>query len=292
MTCLAVLADIHGNLPALEAVLAEIQQKGVDGVIVAGDLTGGPHPDETIELLRELGSWMIRGNSDSQLLQLARGAAPAAWYTSRQFALLRWSARHIDPATLSFLESLPQQRVVEIAGAPAIRVVHGSPRHAAESIFPDQQPEILDLALAQVGEPALVCGHTHIPWVRERDGRLALNPGAVCGPLSGDVGAQYALLAWREGPGASRAERRWRVEHCTAAYDLARIRADFCASGLLEQGGALARAFLRSIETAQNVALDFLCFAYELAARKGFAGCDVVPDDVWNEAELTFDWNR
>jgi predicted phosphodiesterase len=93
---LAVLSDTHGNLPALEAVLADVRQFAVDGVIVAGDLTGGPHPNETIALLRALNGWLIRGNSDANLLQLAAGEAPEDWYTSRQFALLRWSLHTID----------------------------------------------------------------------------------------------------------------------------------------------------------------------------------------------------
>jgi putative phosphoesterase len=282
MVRLAVMSDVHGNLPALEAVLEDLQQYELDGVIVAGDFIGGPHPVETIHLLRALGSWMIRGNSDSRLVERAAGNVPAK-YTCLQFALARWASAHVDQETVDFLKSLPEQRVVNIPGAPAIRVVHGSPRDPSESIFPDRDLSTLDLALAQVGEPVLVCGHTHIPWSLERDGRLALNPGAVAGPLNGEVGAQYALLTWRED--------RWQVEHRTVPYALERIRADFGDSGLLEEGGALARAFLLSIETGENVAEDFLGYAYSLMTEAELEESDVVPDDVWEQAAATFDWD-
>jgi putative phosphoesterase len=283
MVRLAVMSDVHGNLPALEAVLEDLQQYELDGVIVAGDFVGGPHPVETTRLLLALDGWMIRGNSDSRLVAHAAGSAPAAEYVCLQFALARWANAHVDRETLDFLRSLPEQRVVNIPGAPAIRVVHGSPRDPSESIFPDRDLSTLDLALSQVGESVLICGHTHIPWSLERNGRLALNPGAVAGPLNGEVGAQYALLTWQED--------RWQVEHRTVPYALERIRADFCKSGLLEEGGALARAFLLSIETGENVADDFLAYAYGLTTEGELGENHFVPDDVWEQAAVTFDWD-
>jgi putative phosphoesterase len=280
---LAVLSDVHGNLPALEAVLRDVERHRVDGVIVAGDFIGGPQPVETIRMLRALDGWMIRGNSDANVLRYGAGEAPAAWHTSRQWALMRWACRHLDEETFAFLASLPEQRVVEIPRTAPIRVVHGSPRHPAEGICPDLDPAAPEAALAQVDEPVLVCGHTHRPWKWGRDGRLALNPGAVCGPLDGTLDAQYALLVWQDG--------RWEAEHRAVGYDLARIRAAFRESGLLEEGGALARSFLVSIETGRNGADDFLAHAYALAAEAGFERCEVVPDAIWERAAATFEWD-
>ena len=279
---LAIMSDIHGNLPALKAVLQELQRYDMHGIIVAGDFTGGPHPAETLPLLRTLAARMIRGNGDTYLLRYSNGSAPIAWYSSRQFALLRWAHQHIDKETLAFLESLPEQRTVHLPDTSPIRVVHGSPSNSSQSIFPDREPDTLDRALAQVSEPVLICGHTHIPWSLERNGQLALNRGAVCGPLNGDTRAQFALLTWQD--------HRWRVEHHAVPYDLDLIRTDFCESGLLEEGGALARSFLLSIETGQNVAESFLAYAYRLAADAGFQECDVVPDEIWENAATTFDW--
>jgi putative phosphoesterase len=280
---LGVISDIHGNLPALEAVLADLQRHEVDGIIVAGDYTGGPQSVETIHLLRSLKSWMIRGNWDTRLVQLVAGKAPASRYTSRQFALGRWAYRHIDQDTFDFIRSLPEQRIVEIEGTTSIRVVHGSPRNPSESIFPDCDPATLELALTRTNESVLVCGHTHVPWQVKWDGKLALNPGAVGGPLNGEVGSQYALLTW--------CNDHWQGEHYTVPYDLEHIRTAFRKSGLLEEGEALAQAFLLSIETGQNVAEDFLSYAYTLADEAGIKDCEVVPDDIWEHATTTFDWD-
>jgi putative phosphoesterase len=279
---LAVMADVHGNLPALNAVLGDLQHFQVDGIIVAGDLVGGPQAVETTRLLRSLGSRMIRGNSDSNLLRYSGDDGPRAWRTHHQFALLRWTCRHVDEDTFEFIKSLPQERVVEVADTAAIRVVHGSPSDASESIFPHRDPHTLDLALAQTEEPVLICGHTHRPWKLERSGQLALNPGAVCGPLDGYVGAQYALLTWDD--------ERWSVEHRAVPYDLDDIRAAFQQSGLLAEGGSLARAYVCCLETGRNVWDDFLSYAYRLAEQAGHEGCQVVPDPIWERAAATFNW--
>jgi putative phosphoesterase len=281
---LAVLADVHGNLPALEAVLSDIRHADVDGFVVAGDLVGGPSPVESIQALRSLHSWIIQGNSDASFIHYAEGEAPPAWRTSSQYALLRWGVRQLDQETLDFLKSLPEQRVISVPGTAPIHVVHGSPRDPAESIYPDRDPALLDEALAQITESVLICGHTHEPWVRERGNRLALNPGSVAGPLDGHVGAQYALLTWRDG--------RWHVQHRAIPYNLDRIRADFEESGLLEEGGALARAFLLGIETGRNVTQFFLSHARRLAESAGLEGYPVIPDAVWLEATETFNWDQ
>jgi len=279
---LAILSDVHGNLPALEAVLEHLERSKPDAFIVAGDYIGGPQSNETIRLLRSLKGWMIRGNSDNYVLQFSAGEASDAMQVSHQWALTRWAYRHIEIGNLEFLRSLPCQRVVEIDNAPSIRVVHGSHRYPSESIFPDRDPGILDTILSEVKEPVFVCGHTHISWKFEQMGRLALNPGAVCGPLNGYVGAEYAML--------SRENSRWHIEFRQVPYNLKRIREAFHDSGLVKEGGALARAFLQSIETGRNIADDFLSYAYRLAAEAGYKGCDVVPDAIWEQAAESFSW--
>jgi len=300
---LAVLADIHGNLSALEAVLADLQQHRVDGIIVAGDLIGGgPQSVEVVRLLRSLNSLVIRGNNEGYFLAYDGGDAPDAWRVSYQWAVMRWSYLSLDRETLDFITSLPEQRVVTLDGAAPIRVVHGSPSSPSGTLFPDRDPVRmslfrkagflppgrdpvkLDLALAGVNEPVLVCGHTHIPWKQEQSGRLVLNPGAVSASLNGDVRAQYALLIWRGG--------HWQAEHQAVSYDLGRVREAFRESGLLAEGGAFARACLLSIETGHNVAGRFLSHVYELAAEAGFEDCDVVPDAIWERAVATFDWGE
>lgn len=214
---LAILSDIHGNLPALEAVLEDVQQQCTDGIIIAGDLVDRPQPLETLRAIQALGAWIIRGNRENYLLTYDTGDAPDHWRVSRQWIGLRWLYHQLDREALDFLHALPEQEVIAVGRTAPIRAVHGSPGNDTELVLPDGDPVamakhrqsgLLDLsytrldlaeALGQVGEPVLVCGHSHIPWVQEQSGRLALNPGSVGAPINGDARAQYALdLAGRK----------------------------------------------------------------------------------------------
>ncbi len=297
---LAILADIHANLPALDAVLADARQNRADGFIVAGDhITGGPHPNETMNALRSLENcWMIRGNTDDYLVQLANGAAPSEWRASRQWAPTRWSFDHLDHDYLNFLAALPEQCVVKCGDAAPIRVVHGTPLSSTDHLLPEYDAAIaeifaralvqrrdhvlFDQAIAAVGEPVLICGHSHISWRTERAGRLVINPGSVGGPINGDPRAQYALLTWRG--------ERWQSEQRFVEYDIAREGAAYVESGLLNEGGGMARAFLLDTELGQNISGKLLRHAFRLAADAGFRDCAVVPDDIWDRAVESFDW--
>jgi putative phosphoesterase len=281
---LAVLADIHGNLPALEAVLNDLRDEPVDGFIVAGDMVAGPNSDEVVERLRELNAWMIRGNNDNYLLKFASGSAPDWWYTAQQWAFTRWCFQQTDPATLEFLRSLPEQRVLALPGTSAMRVLHGSPRDVSELIYPDRDLSLLDLALGMTAEPVLIFGHTHEAWQLLRNGRLTLNPGAVSGSLVKSACANYAVMTWQAGD--------WKAELREVKYDILALRASFHETGLLEAGGAFARAVLFDFENGANTVPALVEHAYKLAANAGYPDCEFVPDEIWDQAANTFDFEE
>jgi predicted phosphodiesterase len=296
---LAILADVHGNLPALEAVLEDVTKQNVDRILVAGDLTGGPQSQEVIDRMRALNAWAIRGNREEYLTAYNAGTVPDYWRESEQWAPLRWEHRRLDRAALDWVASLPGPRVFVSDGTAPIRVVHGSPNSVREPLFPQDEavlkwfrvsgykeqelgPGRLEAVLDALVEPVLVCGHTHISWQQEQNGQLVLNPGSVGAPLNGDVRAQYALLEWRGG--------RWQVEHRAIPYDLARVRRVFQESGYLEEGGPYARAWLTCIETGRYVWGKFLAHARRLASETGKAGRQTTIAEVWDQAVATFDW--
>jgi putative phosphoesterase len=299
---IAILADTHGNLPALEAILEDIRHQGVDGFIVAGDFTGGPQPQESIDWLRSLGGWMIRGNSENYVLAYDGGDVPQAWLEGDQWATLRWSYERLNRETIDFIATLPEQQIVTVDGTAAIRVVHGSPRNSSEHVYPERDPATVELyrradllssgraavslgaVLAGVEEPVLVCAHSHISWLQEGEGWLAVNPGAVSGPNNGDVRAQYALLIWQDG--------RWRATLRAVTYDLDQIRAVYRDTGLLAAGGVMAQAFLLDILTGQNVPGRFAAHVRRLAAAAGHGPGDLLPDPIWQQAITSFDWGR
>jgi len=298
---LAILSDIHGHLPALEAAMSDAARQEVAAIVVAGDLlTGGPFPAETLRLLRSAGCYLIRGNAEDYLAPAQSGEPGVCHSPRKQWAVARWTHAQLDVQALAFLGALPEQLVVDLPGTAPIRVVHGSPRSSTESVFPDRDLNLLRRfrhqgllrpahgrralreVLAAIDEAVLVCGHTHVPWAQHEDGRLALNPGAVGGSLNEDAYAWYALLTWRGG--------RWEVEHRPVAYYLAGLCAAFERSGLLAAGGPMARAFMLNAETGQNVAWWLVTHAYELAAQAGCSEGDDVPDSIWERAAATFDW--
>lgn len=281
---LAVIADVHGSLPSLEAVLREIHSLPVDGLLVAGDMTCGPNSAEVLQRLQAEHAMMVLGNNEGYLLRFDSGKAPDWWHTSHQWAFNRWVYRTIGRASLDFLHKLPDYRLVDLPGTASIRMFHGSPRSLNEHLYPGFNPEPLQAAFALTTEPVLVCGHTHLPWQMRKDCRLAFNPGAVLCPLNGDLGAEYAILTWDDAG--------WKVEHHSAAYDHSLVRQAFTSTGLLQAGGALARSFLLSIETGKDVSMYFLNYAYQQASQAGYPDCEYIPDDIWDAAAESFDWER
>jgi putative phosphoesterase len=277
---LAVLADIHGNIPALEAVLKEIEKDAVDGLVVAGDMVAGPNPVEVINRLRELNALMIRGNNEGYILRFASGEAPDWWYTTRQWSFMHWNYRRMDDDTLDFIKALPEQRTIEVVGTDPIRMVHGSPRNISELIYPAKDMSPLETALGLVSEPVLIFGHTHEPWQMRQNGQLALNPGAVCGTFMGKTGGSYAILSWEN--------NRWEVELRELHYNMALIRKAFEDTGLLKEGGAFAEHWLYDLETGVNTLPRFVEFAYEKAAEAGFSDSPFVPDKIWDKAHELF----
>ncbi|MFZ6031011.1 MAG: metallophosphoesterase family protein [Chloroflexota bacterium] len=275
----AVLADIHANLPALEAVLADIRGVDLDGVLVAGDMLNGPQPNEVMERLRTLpGCRMIRGNNENYLLGFAENRVPAAWWTNRQMGFVRWCYQRLDGKHLDFIANLPEQRTI----GQAIRMVHGSPSSASEYFLPDTHPERFAHAMRSTREAVVIFGHTHQAWQVRQDGRLAFNPGSVGVPMDGDARAQYALLTHHDG--------QWLVEGRRLAYDLAAIRSAFMESGLYAYGGAFSHGYLYDVLTGGDILPGFVAHAVRQAEAVGLCSRDPIPDDVWEQAAASYSW--
>jgi predicted phosphodiesterase len=135
---LAILADIHGNLPAFEAVMLDLKQHApLDAILVAGDITGGPGQQAILHVLMESQAVMIQGNGEQRIARLADGSAPDYYYTAHQFSLPRWAHEHLTKEQRSLLCALPEQRVFSLPGVDPIRIVHGSLRKVDELILPN-----------------------------------------------------------------------------------------------------------------------------------------------------------
>jgi len=281
-TRFAIIADIHGILPSLEAVLADIESDPPDGIIVAGDFVGGPQSPETLALLRGLNPRFILGNGELNILKMHRGTAPEVWWTHRQFDLSRWVYHSLDDGAFDFLEGLPEQLVIHPEGCCPFRVVHGAPWDIYKLVFPRTEPEVMSRALRMIPEDVLVFAHTHLPDVIHQDGKLAVNPGSISNNLNRDVRATYATLTW-DGKG-------WQTELHFVPYELGLVQKVFEETGFLDANRPFSRAFLESILTGENTAWDFILYAFKKAREAGFDKIQAVPDAIWLGAEETFDW--
>ncbi|MEU6439528.1 metallophosphoesterase family protein [Streptomyces sp. NPDC047046] len=189
----AVLSDVHGVLPVLEAVLAEPEVRAAELLVVTGDLAAGPQPVAVLDRLAALGerALLVRGNADRELVGLARGtlAADTAWPVDL------WAARQLTPAHLALLDGLPHPVVREVAGFGPVVFCHGTPRDDEEVVLVDTRPTKWAEVFAGLPEEVrtVVCGHTHMPFARLVGGRLVVNPGSIGMPY-GRPGGSWALL--------------------------------------------------------------------------------------------------
>lgn len=187
MRRVAVLADVHGNLPALEAVLDELADERVDAVVSAGDVVSGPFPAESLAALRalEVPVLWVRGNAD-------RGCLEAD--TADVHPDDAWAAARLDDDALAFLATLAPSVVVAVDGLGPVRVCHGSPR-SDEEILTTLSPDArVREALGGVAEIIVVGGHVHRQQDRRAVGRRLVNAGSVGMPYEGRPGAYWALL--------------------------------------------------------------------------------------------------
>lgn len=192
MTRVAVLSDIHGVLPALEAVLAEPDVRSADVVALTGDLLAGPQPVETLELLTGLGDralW-IRGNADREVVALATGrAAENPWPEAT------WAAAQLKPEDIEMLAGLPLTAQLDLDGLGRTLFCHATPRSDDEVVLVDSPIERWNQVYAGLAAEVrtVVCGHTHMQFVRYVNRRLVLNPGSIGMPY-GAPGPHWALL--------------------------------------------------------------------------------------------------
>ena len=190
----AAIYDIHGNLPALEAVLQDIRQAEVDRVVVGGDVVPGPMPRQAIARLLDLDIpvQFIQGNGDRAVLEQMAGTETGS--IPEQFReVMRHSAQQLDPEHERLLASWPKTFRVEIPGLGAVLFCHATPRNDTE-IFTQVTPEDRLLpAFAGVNVPVVICGHTHMQFDRMIGKIRVVNAGSVGMPY-GEAGAFWLLL--------------------------------------------------------------------------------------------------
>jgi putative phosphoesterase len=193
MQRVAAIYDIHGNLPALEAVLDDIRREGVDRVVVGGDVLPGPMPRETLDCLFNLDVPMdfIRGNGDRITLKERSGVAVAGLPEAVR-ATVRWVAQQVRPADAERIGAWPETLRANVGDLGTVLFCHATPRNDTE-VFTRATPEERLLKIFEREAAVVVCGHTHMQFDRMVGRVRVVNAGSVGMPY-GEPGACWLLL--------------------------------------------------------------------------------------------------
>lgn len=194
----ALISDLHGNLVALEAVLADAARAGVDRTVCLGDVaTLGPRPREVLARVRAIGCPCIMGNHDAFLLD------PALIHTYTETPIVvdavDWCRAQLSADELAFVRTFVPELVVPLAGGATLGCYHGTPRSHMEDLPPSAPPAELDRLLDGRAATVLAGGHTHLQMLRPHRGSLVVNPGSVGMPfLEAPAGAPPTILPYAE----------------------------------------------------------------------------------------------
>lgn len=192
----AFISDIHGNLHALEVVLADLRSAPVDQIVCLGDVASlGPQPREVIAHLRQLQIPILMGNHETYLLNPRLTENHHPWLRAAE----QWCLAQLSADELDFLRSFQSQLSFTLSPDTTLLCYHGSPRSNEEFLFPTTPSETLNEILAGQSAQVLVGGHTHVQMVRQHKGMMLLNPGSVGMPCEFPMrGPNQHYLRWAE----------------------------------------------------------------------------------------------
>lgn len=302
---LAVLSDVHGNLAALEAVMADAAAQGAQAYWVLGDYHGEcAEPDEVVSLLRQLpNAQVLKGNRETYLDALA-GQDPAMW-TDHQFAPLYWTYRALAPENRAYLAQLPEQAEdpglgihaahspVSFFGPPFGLVFNGKEYAEQFAGTGMSHADYVRYTQTRVAGDAALCGaalsqppgiylfgHFHTQWYTELEGRLLLNPGACGLPLDGHTDAPYALLDIADG--------RWTVTLRRVPYDVEAEIGRLEASPLYTAAPGYSSMTVRQLRMGSQVFGVFLRHVTRMAQARCIKERPF-PNALWEEALDTWE---
>jgi putative phosphoesterase len=223
----ALIGDVHANLPALEAVLAHAREGGATRIWNIGDFVGyGPFPDEVVRRLRREGAISIVGNYDLKVLKFKK--KQDKWRTSKRpekWLAFKWAYEHLSKESRMYLRSLSPELRMRVAGR-RILLTHASPASNEEHLTPDTPTERLRELAGMADADLVICGHSHQPFTRQVQGVWFINTGSVGRPDDGNPRATYAILTIEPDV--------FEVRHYRVEYDVARVVAAIRDEGLPE----------------------------------------------------------
>ncbi|ADV67029.1 metallophosphoesterase family protein [Deinococcus maricopensis] len=260
----AVMADVHGNLQALQAALADARARGYDELVVNGDVVNrGPDSVAALERLLGAGVTFTLGNHDDLMVlwQARSDALPAEWFDDPFWRATAWSAAQLDQAgLLPELRRWPMTHRVDLPGAPRVLIAHGTPDHYREPLSGHLDDARHDALLDAHGADVLVGSHIHVPYDRHVGPRRWLNTGAVGSPFNRDPRAQYLTLDLHGDA--------WTPTFQAVPYDRDAALRAYDTSGLAREGGLSAAIFREEVQLARSLYTPFWDWTEARALRR------------------------
>ena len=253
---IAALYDIHGNLPALEAVLAELEKVQPDLIVIGGDVVPGPLPRQTLARLMQLGerARFIRGNGERDVIGALDGLPFDPILGEQVRKTIGWSARQLDQSGRDFLARWPLVFTLSVEGLGSVLFCHATPRNDMDILTPHTAQERLDTFFSGVEAQVVVCGHTHIQFEMQAGSTRILNAGSVGMPYADRPGAYWLLLDSQ------------RVEFRRTEYDLEKAAQQVRESGY-PQADEFADENLLKVPSAEEAMEYFESLADKLGDR-------------------------
>ena len=271
MTKLAVISDIHGNIIALRAALAEIEREGADKILVLGDLFEAGHVQDIMDELRGCGALVIRGNGEGYHLSNRAGKYGDEWAQYDQFAALREIYGLITPDIFRWIEALPCQISLRYENV-SLLMVHGSPKADNENLIASR-PAALRRALRISDETIILCGHSHRAMLKRYGKRYICNAGSVGDNFDPHFTADVTFIS---------------IERKDISFNQRRVPYDFEAWRQLAGDLPYARLSLRGTQLGRGLSGEGLWveFLSEAKRRGGWP----VPNEIWNG--LFAEWEK
>jgi putative phosphoesterase len=277
---IAVLSDIHGNLPALQTVSEDIEKWRPDLVVVNGDVVNrGPLSLDCLRFVQaqqQRHRWrVVRGNHEDYLLECALPNAPRSGPHFEVWRFAFWTYDQLNN-DVTALQAMPDQFSWLAPDGSEFRVRHGSMRNNREGIYDDATDELLYHQIAPV--PAVfVTAHTHRPFIRRFNDSLVVNVGSVGAPFDQDQRASYGRFTWaRDG---------WRAEITRLPYDIAQTERDYVESGFLADAGPLAQLTLVELRRAGGL-IHRWATRYQNAVLAGEIGMEQSVKELLRDEDL------
>jgi putative phosphoesterase len=306
----AIISDVHGNIHAFKAVLADAMSQGADKFLLLGDYASSfPYGNDVVDTIRKLESYVaIRGNGEGYLIDLKDSNLKEL--TNEQFKPVYWAYRSLSAENLEYLSELPESTILTDGDTkihlthhmdvyfrkPKIKLFHsGDLRHIMkatplthEEYLVQAKTTLLDCPEALTEINALpkgvhLSGHNHLQFYMEHDGKLFINPGSCGEPLDWDTRAAYTMLIL--------SETGWKVDERRVAYELDAAAEGLVASGFAEYAPAWSEIMELELRTAKDYFMPFVIHLIETGKKMGATEYPV-NNEVWKLAIKTWDASK